>query len=42
MNDLARILFAAVMGASMTASLLVVPTVARGARGPVVPALTAA
>jgi hypothetical protein len=40
-NDLARILFAAVMGASMTAALLVVPAVARGARGPVVPALTA-
>jgi hypothetical protein len=40
-NDLARILFAVVMGASMTASLLVVPTFARGARGPVVPGLTA-
>ena len=41
MNDLARFLFAAVMGASMTAALLVVPVVARRAKGVVVPAVTA-
>lgn len=41
MNDLARLLFAAIMGASVTAALLIVPTVARGAKGAAVPALTA-
>ncbi|MBK6535752.1 MAG: hypothetical protein IPN17_00355 [Deltaproteobacteria bacterium] len=42
MNDLARLLFAAVMGASVTAALLIVPTIARGAKGAAVPAITAA
>jgi hypothetical protein len=40
-NDLARLLFAAVLGASVTAALLVVPTIARGAKGPGLPAATA-
>jgi hypothetical protein len=39
--DLARILFAAVMGACVTLGLLVVPTIARGAKGAAVPGATA-
>ena len=42
MNDLSRLLFAAVMGASVTAAILVVPTIARGAKGAGVPLATAA
>ncbi len=41
MIDLARILFAAVMGTCVTLGLLVVPTIARGAKGAAIPAATA-
>lgn len=42
MENLDRILFALVMGASVTASLLVVPTASRGAKGPGLAVLTTA
>ena len=41
MHDLDRLLFAAVLGASVTAALLVVPTLARGAKALGLPAATA-
>lgn len=41
MNDLARILFAAVVGVSVTTAMLVVPTLGRGAKGAAVPGAAA-